>query len=89
VDDWPVWIGGLDSDEQTRINGRTTRPVNCGCSVSRMDEALGDDCAFSWHPGGAQFTMCDGSVHFISENIAMDVYCNLHSMNDGQPLGQF
>jgi prepilin-type processing-associated H-X9-DG protein len=89
VDDWPAWIGGIASDEQTRINGRTTRPINCGCSPSRMDEALGDDCAFSWHPGGAQFVMCDGSVQFISENISMDTYCNLHGKNDGQPLGEW
>ena len=89
VDDWPVWIGGLASDEQTRINGRTTRPINCGCSPTTMDMAMGDDCAFSWHPGGANFTLGDGSVHFISENIDMQTYCDLHGINDGQPIGQF
>ncbi|MCL4205461.1 MAG: DUF1559 domain-containing protein [Pirellulaceae bacterium] len=89
VDDWPVWIGGLDSDEQVRINGRTSAPINCGCSPARMDEAISDDCAFGWHPGGAQFVLCDGTVRFISENISMQTYCNLHGKNDGETIGQF
>jgi prepilin-type N-terminal cleavage/methylation domain-containing protein len=89
VDDWPVWIGGLASDEQTRMNGRTSAPINCGCSPTRMDQAISDDCAFSWHPGGAQFVLGDGSVHFISESINIATYCNLHSINDGHPIGQF
>ncbi len=89
VDDWPVWIGGLYSDEQVRINGRTSAPINCGCSPSRMDEAISDDCAFGWHPGGAQFVFADGSVHFISENISIQTYCYLHGKNDGQVIGQF
>ena len=89
VDDWPVWIGGLDSDEQVRMNGRTTAPINCGCSVSRMDEAISDDCAFSWHPGGAQFVFADGSVHFLSENIDIQTYSDLHGINEGNPIGSF
>jgi prepilin-type N-terminal cleavage/methylation domain-containing protein/prepilin-type processing-associated H-X9-DG protein len=89
VDDWPTWIGGLYSDEQVRINGRTSAPINCGCSPVTMDQAISDDCAFSWHPGGAQFVLCDGSVRFISENIAMSTYCNLHGINDGEPVGSY
>jgi prepilin-type N-terminal cleavage/methylation domain-containing protein/prepilin-type processing-associated H-X9-DG protein len=89
VDDWPVWIGGLKDDEQVRINGRTNSPINCACSPFRMDEAINDDCAFSWHPGGAQFVFVDGSVHFISENISIQTYCYLHGKNDGQAIGQF
>ena len=54
-----------------------------------MDQAIGDDCAFSFHQGGAQFVFCDGSVHFIKENISMETYCNMHAMNDGQPLGNY
>ncbi len=33
----------------------------------------------SLHPGGAQFVMCDGSVHYISENIDHDTYMGLCS----------
>jgi len=89
VYDWPVWIGGLGSDEQVRMNGRTTAPINCGATPSRMTPAISNDCAFGSHRGGAYFTFCDGSVHFISEDISIQTYCNMHAMNDGQELGEY
>nr|WP_197442607.1 DUF1559 domain-containing protein [Lignipirellula cremea] len=39
----------------------------------------------SQHPGGAQFTMCDGSVHFVSEQIEDTVYTFLGIRRDGYP----
>jgi prepilin-type N-terminal cleavage/methylation domain-containing protein/prepilin-type processing-associated H-X9-DG protein len=88
VTDWPTWIGGLGEDEQIRTNGRTSAPINCGCRRSDWSTWLSDDCNFSMHPGGCMFVMCDGSVQFLSENIAMDRYCALHGINDGNPIGQ-
>ena len=40
----------------------------------------------SWHPGGAQFAMVDGSIHFISEQIASNTYESLAHFRDGSRL---
>lgn len=89
--DWPTWVGAFGSgqDETVRINGRTNNPINAKVSPSRMYLAVNDDCAFSYHPGGAQFVFCDGSVQFLSESIDAITYCHIHDKRDGQPLGNF
>lgn len=43
----------------------------------------------SYHVGGAQFLLVDGSVHFVSENIDYDTYCNMGDRFDGNVLGEF
>ena len=52
--------------------------------------------AASYHEGGAQFAMGDGSVRFISENIDWEpaiavnsTFERLGAMADGQPIGEF
>ena len=55
-----------------------------------MPVALGNPqraAARSRHPDGVVATMCDGSTHFISNNIAIDTWKRLGAMNDGQPTG--
>lgn len=89
VQDWPIWIGAPGDDESIRTNGRTTRPINARTTINNMFDAIGDDCAFSYHIGGAQFAFADGSVHFLSENIDMETYCNLHDIRDGNVLGEW
>ena len=41
------------------------------------------------HAGLAQFAYMDGSVHTIAEDIAIDVYRALSSMNGGEVVGDF
>lgn len=89
VEDWPIWIGGPGTDESIRINGRTNSPINCQCKPHNMIQAINDDCAFSFHPGGAMHLFCDGSVHFLSENMAIDTLCSMHSIKDGKPIGEY
>ncbi|HWL10732.1 MAG TPA: DUF1559 domain-containing protein [Planctomicrobium sp.] len=43
----------------------------------------------SFHTGGIQALLADGSVRFINENIEMDHLRRLGSRNDGQVLGEF
>jgi prepilin-type N-terminal cleavage/methylation domain-containing protein/prepilin-type processing-associated H-X9-DG protein len=89
--DWPTWIGAFGSgqDETVRINGRTNSPINAQTSPARMYFAINDDNAFSYHPGGAQFSFCDGSVHFVSQSVDIGTYCNMHDKRDGNPLGSW
>ena len=88
--DWPIWIGsGNQSDEAIRINGRFNSPINGRTNFNRMFQVINDDCAFSYHVGGAQFALGDGSVRFISENIDTQTYDWLHDKRDGQVLGDF
>jgi prepilin-type processing-associated H-X9-DG protein len=41
----------------------------------------------SYHPGGCQVLLGDGSVHFISENINLATYQTLAIADDGLPTG--
>ena len=43
----------------------------------------------SQHVGGVQFLLCDGSTHFISQNIDYSVFRNLGERADGNVIGEF
>ncbi|QDV14196.1 Fimbrial protein precursor [Rosistilla oblonga] len=43
----------------------------------------------STHPGGAQVTFGDGSVHFLSETTDQVVLNRISYVSDGQPVGDF
>ncbi|TWT38997.1 DUF1559 domain-containing protein [Blastopirellula retiformator] len=43
----------------------------------------------SLHPGGAQFLLADGSVHFLAETISLETYDNLGQRNDGNVVSGF
>ena len=43
----------------------------------------------SWHTGGMQAVLGDGTVRFLSENIDGTIYTNLSRRADGKTLGEF
>lgn len=89
VEDFPTWIGSVGDDECIRFEGDPADYLNGKAGPSKMGLAVTDDCAFSFHAGGAQFLMGDGSVRFINENIDMRMYGLLNSINDGGVVGDF
>jgi type II secretory pathway pseudopilin PulG len=65
-----------------------------GINRDTRGELLGDSklvtAGFSsWHTGGCQMVLGDGTVRFISENIDATVYTNLMRRSDGATLGEF
>jgi prepilin-type processing-associated H-X9-DG protein len=53
--------------------------VNCGPNEE----------TFSFHTGGAQVLFCDGSVHFLSENISARIFTALMSPDGSEVVGEF
>jgi prepilin-type N-terminal cleavage/methylation domain-containing protein/prepilin-type processing-associated H-X9-DG protein len=39
----------------------------------------------SWHPGGANFLFCDGSVRFLPDTISFPLFQALNTANGGEP----
>jgi prepilin-type N-terminal cleavage/methylation domain-containing protein len=103
INRWPVWIGGYGqgADEAALFKTNAESPINCEITPKSFDGFLertaatrppgprGDDCAFSWHEGGAFFTFADASVHFLSEGIDVKTYGNLGTKNDGNVVGEY
>ncbi|MFI4873820.1 MAG: DUF1559 domain-containing protein [Blastopirellula sp. JB062] len=44
---------------------------------------------YSFHPGGANFLMCDGSVQFISSTISPYAFASLLTRNNGEVIGEY
>ncbi len=62
--------------------GGEVRPSPADDLFPRMSTLFG-----SFHMGGCNFTMCDGSVRFVSETIDLTTYQATAVRNDGLPLG--
>ncbi len=88
-DEWPHWIGTVGGITSVGFRAGIGSPINCGMP-SRAGRfwllAANDNCAMSYHPGGAQFLLADGSARFLSETIAEDALDRLSARNDGQPV---
>ncbi|MEW4453022.1 DUF1559 domain-containing protein [Bremerella sp. JC817] len=44
---------------------------------------------YSFHPGGAMFGLCDGSVRFISETTALSILISLSSRDGGETIAAY
>ncbi len=61
-------------------------PINSDPDVLTYSSTLqlNDFYFASRHPGGANFALADGSVHFISETIQLEAYQHLATVNGGE-----
>jgi type II secretory pathway pseudopilin PulG len=100
--DWPIWMGayGAGSDEATLFKTDRKSIINCGIAPKNIEMfrvrssqnpfgPIDDDCAFSWHDGGAFFAFADGSVHFLEDSINIDTYRWLGTKDDGEVIGDY
>jgi len=66
----------------------TNNPIN-GFSGSSWRWVAMTSAFSSHHPGGCHFLLADGSVHFVSDDIDLDVYRSTGIIDDGGPVGGF
>jgi prepilin-type N-terminal cleavage/methylation domain-containing protein/prepilin-type processing-associated H-X9-DG protein len=58
-----------------------------GCAINcSNDDGLG---VYSFHPGGVNFLLCDGSVRFLNENVSATVFVSLVTIDGGVAVGDF
>jgi prepilin-type N-terminal cleavage/methylation domain-containing protein len=73
----PTLSGSFRTNWPTALTtgGPQAQPKNASMSNFRSD-----------HPSGALFLLCDGSVQFINENIDMNTYTGLATINGGESV---
>jgi prepilin-type N-terminal cleavage/methylation domain-containing protein len=95
LNSFPMWLGTYEEDGSTLFKTRDVINCNLGQAafplssfdLDRLPGGSGtDDCAYSWHAGGAFFCFVDGSVHFLTEDLDVRLFWLLGDRMDGQPI---
>jgi len=92
-DGFPVWCQVDNAGSETKF--AVSSYGNAGVFINKEITSSGcthNHCDESWasrHPGGAQFTFADASVHFLTETIDTNVFQNLGRRNDGNVVGEY
>jgi prepilin-type N-terminal cleavage/methylation domain-containing protein/prepilin-type processing-associated H-X9-DG protein len=66
-------------------SGSNVSHINKGVNQVPPPDAWYNEAIFSDHPGGAHFLMCDGSVHFVPDDIEKSLVMSLCS-RDGEEV---
>lgn len=69
-------------------NNKTPRGGGVACPWTTNNCGPNDEL-FSFHDGGTQVVLCDGSVRFISENVNVHIVRRLVDKSDGEVIGEF
>lgn len=82
-------VSGPPAGNFTLINNnKTPRGGGAVCPWTQNNCGPNDEM-FSFHDGGIQVVLCDGSVRFVSENVNVHVVRRLVDKNDGEVVGEF
>ncbi|WP_168221830.1 DUF1559 domain-containing protein [Aquisphaera giovannonii] len=73
---WHWWVGYNPGDATFTTAYIMNPKQDCMGAVGINSSYVEDGCAGSFHPGGANFAFCDGSVKFIKESINTSPYNN-------------
>lgn len=74
-----------EMDYMGSIAGRTTNAIYAPGTQSTLDGATVVS-ARSWHSGGVNVAMLDGSVRFVTDTIDLDVWAAMSTCNGGETL---
>jgi prepilin-type N-terminal cleavage/methylation domain-containing protein/prepilin-type processing-associated H-X9-DG protein len=65
----------------------TPNSPTCDCNAS--SRAAGLTSARSNHPGGVNVLLCDGSVHFVAENVTLEIWRGLATRRGKEAMGEY
>ncbi len=79
---WTAWVSPLAAVHTMR-NPINDRKYQQGVNDGRCESPS------SFHTGGVQILLCDGSVKFLTENIDHGIRYKIAVRNDNMPVGEF
>lgn len=86
---WDCRSGDRGGTEYSEGLGSTYGPFNARFRSPTTPGVIMELTFGSYHVGGAQFALADGSVRFITENIDESIRHGLGSIRGGEVLGEF
>ena len=91
-----VWKSGKkQSSSQTTAGGGWSEILNAEnwfggtgpCAINCSNEV--ENGVYSFHPGGINLLLCDGSARFLGENTSPAIFVGLVTYRGGETLGEF
>ena len=91
-----TWVGAVTGGgvDSVRAPGNVEASAalvlgHCGPHLPNNPQVTDADALSSFHPQGIHFVFCDGSVHFITSNISVQVYDALATRAAGDIVGEY